>query len=40
MSMQDDYMDKHINEYCTFEDNTFGSSPVEVIQKTNTTIDE
>ena len=38
MSMFDDYMDKHIDEYCTFEDNTFGngSSPLEVIEKTVT----
>ena len=39
MSMFDNYMDKHINEYCTFEDNTF-SSPIEVIQKTDSTPNE
>ena len=40
MSMFDDYMDKHIDQYCTFEDNTFGNTPLEVIQKTNTSNDE
>ena len=36
MSMWDDYMDKHIDEYCTFEDNTFGD--LQVIQKPNPNI--
>ena len=37
MSMWDDYMDKHIDDYCTFEDNTFGD--LQIIQKANTTAE-